>query len=80
MREKIHDTLSNLRQRIELEDDDFHYAAVLETTDLILSLMEQAKREERERITKEIRQSKLLPQYSTIYKIIDGQALKEQNE
>ena len=36
--EKIHDILGDLRQRIELEDDDFHYDAVLEAVDQILAL------------------------------------------
>lgn len=27
---RIHDILSTMRQRIELEDDDFHYDALLE--------------------------------------------------
>jgi len=29
-RERIHNILSTMRQRIELEDDDFHYDALLE--------------------------------------------------
>ena len=32
--------LSNLRQRIELEDDDFHYDSLLLALDQILALLE----------------------------------------
>lgn len=37
-RDEIHDILGNLRQRIEFEDDDFHYDAVLEALAQILNL------------------------------------------
>jgi len=44
-KEKIYDILTDLRQRVELEDADFHYDAVLEARDQLLALFEEVNDE-----------------------------------